>query len=185
MGALEVQDFQVGVGGLFFHQVDLPEEIGGYFIDAVRHSLVVGRGLVDVHCQRGQGHASFAVKAFQRTVDGDFALGVEAFFLEDALGNEADDRLQRGSVQAVLQVDVGRALHGVASQGAFQVKFQSVDVQQGVVQGQGPFAAVQFQVGLQAGGYAVHEQFAILPEEDVAVVEIHFQQGVSPLQAGL
>ena len=53
MGALEVQDFQVGVGGLFFHQVDLPEEVGGYFIDAVRHSLVVGRGLVDVHRQRG------------------------------------------------------------------------------------------------------------------------------------
>ena len=81
-----------------------------------------------------------------------------------------------------MQVYVQRFGYGVAAQGALHVELYPVEVYQRIVQGDGAGSPIELYVGFQPGGYAVNQQFAVLPEEYVLVVEIEGQHGMPLFQ---
>ena len=184
MGSFEMEYLQVEVGGFLFRKVDLPEEVGLKLVDTVGQAGIFGRGLVYQYLEGNHGHPVFAVQSLHDAVEGHVALCRDLLFLDHALGNHVQDPLQRGGMQSILQVYVQRLGHGVAAYRSLQVEFHPVDIEQGIVQGDGALGPVELDFGLQPRGYAVSQQFTILPEEDVLVVEVERQHRVAPLQVG-
>ena len=131
--ALELQDFQVGVGGLLAHQVHLSVEVGLEVVHPIGQAVIVGGDVVELDFQGGQRHLAFAIESFQGAFHQDFASGLDRFFLQHAFGNHVQHGFHGRCVQAIGQIHVESVCGGVAAEGAFHVQFRAVDVQAGVM----------------------------------------------------
>lgn len=176
---LNCRIFQVGVGGLLAHQVHLSVEVGLEVVHPIGQAVIVGGDVVELDFQGGQRHLAFAIEPFQGAFHQDFASGLDRFFLQHAFGNHVQHGFHGRCVQAIGQIHVESVCGGVAAEGAFHVQFRAVDVQAGVVEGQGAGGTGQFEVGAQAGGDVVGQELTVLPEQDVLVAPVEGQRGMS------